>query len=212
MTAWIKGGRSLAALCTACAMTAFAAGCASTSTPASRFYTLAGTAAPAAPAAAARPGLAVDVGPVRVPALVDRPQIVVGAGANEVRLEEFHRWAVPLQEDLARVIADNLLALLGASRVSAFPQTTGADTGAGADYRVAIEVQRFESEPGASAALDAAWTVRRLKDGREHPGRSGAREPVQDKSFEALAAAHSRAAARLSQDIAEIIRQLEKLP
>jgi hypothetical protein len=40
-------------------------------------------------------------------------------------------------------------------------------------------------------------------------GRTSVRETVQDRSFEALAAAHSRAAGRLSKDIAEAIRALD---
>ena len=36
--------------------------------------------------------------------------------------------------------------------------------------------------------------------------RTSVREPIQDQSYEALAAAHSRAAARLSQDIGGAIR------
>jgi uncharacterized lipoprotein YmbA len=197
-----------------CTVAALAAGCAST--PASRYYTLSSTAGPAgaAPAAAtpaaaapapAASGLAVEVGPVLIPAMVDRREIVVSAGANEVRLEEFNRWAAPLQDNLSRVIAENLLAMLGTPRVTVFPQTLGAD----ADYRVAIDVQRFESVPGTSATVDAVWIVRRTKDGKEARGRTAVREPVQNNSYEALAAAHSRAVARLSQDIADVIRGLD---
>jgi hypothetical protein len=36
------------------------------------------------------------------------------------------------------------------------------------------------------------------------------REPVQDTSYEALAAAHSRALARLSQDIADAVKPMER--
>jgi uncharacterized lipoprotein YmbA len=92
--------------------------------------------------------------------------------------------------------------MLGTPRVTQFPQ--GAD--ANAEYRVAIEVQRFESVPGESATLDAVWTVRRMKDGQARTGRTTIREPVQDAQFDALAAAHSRAVARLSQDIAGAVR------
>jgi hypothetical protein len=50
--------------------------------------------------------------------------------------------------------------------------------------------------------LDAVWTVRRSKDGKSETGRTTVRETVQEKSYDALAAAHSRAVARLSRDIA----------
>ncbi len=145
------------------------------------------------------------VGPVSVPAVVDRPQMVVSTGANEVRLDEFNRWASPLQDNLARVVAENLVVMLGTPRVTLFPQTLSAD----AEYRVAIEVQSFESAPGKSATLDAVWTVRRTKDGEI--ARRGAPPCVrnrQDNSYDALAAAHSRAVARLSQDIADAVRAL----
>jgi uncharacterized lipoprotein YmbA len=62
--------------------------------------------------------------------------------------------------------------------VTLFPQTLSAD----ADYRVAIEVQRFESAPGQAATLDAVWIVRRAKDGKAQTGRTVVREAVQDEN------------------------------
>ena len=177
-----------------------AAGCGSA--PASRFYTLSAGAAPAATSS----NLSVVVGPVSVPAVVDRPQIVVTTGPNQVRLEEFNRWASPLQNNISRVVAENLVAMLGTPRVTLSPQTLSAD----ADYRAAIEVQSFESVPGDVAVLDALWTVRRTTDGKSETGRTTAREAMQEKSYEALAAAHSRALARLSRDIADAVRALHR--
>ena len=112
-----------------------------------------------------------------VPAVVDRPQIVVTMGPNQVRLEEFNRWAAPLQNNIARVVADNLVAMLGTPRVTLSPQTLSAD----ADYRAAIEVQSFESAPGEAATLDAVWTVSRTKDGKSQTGRTTVREPSGEK-------------------------------
>jgi hypothetical protein len=92
--------------------------------------------------------------------------------------------------------------LLGAPSVTLFPQTSGAD----AQFRVAIEVQRFESREGEAATLDAVWTVRLVQGGGSRTGRTTVREPVQAPGYEALAAAHSRAVAQLSADIAQAIR------
>src|SRR5258708_22061623 len=131
----------------------FLMGCASTPEP--RFYALSATPAPSSASSA----LSVSVGPVSVPAALDRPQIVVSTSPNQVRLDELNRWAAPLQDNLAEVIAQNLLGLLGTPRVSAFPKMPAAD----AQYRVAVEVQRFESAPGTAAVLDATWTVLRKK-------------------------------------------------
>ena len=185
-------------LATVLTLTAFVAGC--STTPPARFYTL-----NAAPVAAAAPSnLSVSVGPVSVPAVVDRPQFVVTTGANQVALDDFNQWASPLQNNIARVVAENLVAMLGTPRVTLSSQALAAD----AAYRAAIEVQRFESMPGEAAVLDAVWTIRRSQDGASQTGRTSLREPSPEAGYAALAAAHSRALARLSQDIANAVRAL----
>jgi uncharacterized protein len=186
-----------AAMTTLCALAAVGGGCATAS---ARFYTLGGGATPAATSS----DVSVAVGPVSVPGAVDRPQIVVNTGANRVGFDEFNRWAAPLQNDISRAVAENLGALLGATRVTQFPQTLSADT----DFRVAIDVQRFESTLGESTLLDAVWAVRRAKDGKAETGRTRVREPVPQNGYEALVAAHSRAITRMSQDIADAVRAL----
>jgi len=191
----VRGGARLAG---AWALIALLAGCAS---PDARFYTLRATTAPAALSV----DVSVAVGPVSVPAAVDRAQIVVSAGPNQVRVDEFNRWVSPLQDIIARVVAENLVAMLGTTRVTLFPQTLSAS----ADYRAAIEVQRFESTLGEAATLDAVWTVSRARDGASRTGRTTVREPAPGAGYEALAAAHSRAISRLSRDIADAVRALD---
>ena len=78
------------------------------------------------------------------------------------------------------------------------------------NYRVGIEVQTFESAPGQAATLDAVWTVARTKDGRSRTGRTTVREPAPQPGYDALAAAHSRAVARLSRDIADAVGALDQ--
>jgi uncharacterized lipoprotein YmbA len=95
-----------------------------------------------------------------------------------------------------------LVALLGSPRVTLL----SADS----DFRAAIEVQSFDSAPGESASLDAVWIVRRTKDGRTETGRTRVREALEEKSYDSLAAAHSRALVRLSQDIAAAVRVIER--
>jgi len=193
--------RRLAPIVAVCAVAALAAACSSTP---SRFYTLSSTPATTPPAAPST--LSIIVGPVSIPAVVDLPQIVVTAGPNRVSLDEFNRWASPLQSNISRVVAENLVAILGTPRVSQFQQSLNAD----ADYRVAIEVQSFDSAPGDAATLNAVWVVRRTKDGKSQTGRTTVREPTQAAGYEALAAAHSRALERLSQDVANAIKELSQ--
>lgn len=168
----------------------------------SKFYTLSPTAEPAP----ATETFSVAVGPVYIPSMVDRPQMVVTTGPNEVGIDEFNRWASPLQSEIARVVAENLARKLGTRMVSIYPQATAA----GASYRVMIDVMRFESSPGKSANLDCVWTVRGAREKSVRSGRTTVTEAVADGSTAAIAAAHSRALGRLSGDVAEAIRGLER--
>ncbi|MEN6320739.1 MAG: PqiC family protein [Syntrophaceae bacterium] len=183
-----------------CAIVTLIAGCASSSP--TRFYTLSSTLAPAVTPQA---NYSISVGPVLVPPVVDRPQIVVRTGPNKVFIDEFDRWASPLKEDIARVIVENLVSMLGTAQITLFPQSTAA----GASYRVIIEILRFDSEPGKAATLDALWTVSSAKDGRSHRGRTTLNEATHSGDYAALVAAHSRALGQLSGDVARIIREME---
>jgi len=174
---------------------AVAAGCSSAP---SRFYTLDSTAT-AGSAPATR--VAVVVGPVTVPDVVDRPQFVVQAAPNRVDVDEFNRWAAPLNDSIARAVAGDLAAQLGTPDVAAGPFANFKPA-----YRVTIDVQRFESVSGQGALIEAVWTVRKIAGGQSRSGRTLVNEPVQGDGFEALAAAHSRALAKVSGDIATAIR------
>jgi len=123
-----------------------------------------------------------------------------------VFIDEFDRWASPLRDNIQQVVVENLISMLGTTRVTVFPKSTAAD----ASYRTLIEVLRFDSELGKEAALDALWEVKAQKQERSRRGRTTLSEPVSDDGYEALVAAHSRALARLSADIADTIRAFEK--
>ena len=174
---------------------ALAAGCASAP---SKFYTLTATAAGDGASAAS---YAVVVGSVTVPAEVDRPQFTVTVAPNRVAIDEFNRWAEPLNDGIARAVAADLGTLLGTPRVTAATLANFTP-----DYRVTIDIQKFASLPGQSAQLDAVWVVHQMAGNVTLSGRTTAIEPVNGNSFDALAAAHSRALATLSRDLAAAIR------
>ncbi len=173
----------------------FAAGCVSSP---SKFYTLNST-AKGEPSSGAN--YAVAVGPVSIPAEVDRPQFVVQVAPNRLHIDEFNRWAEPLSGNIARVIVGDLVALLGTPKVVAVPLANFDPA-----YRVTIDIQRFESVPGKSVQIEAVWVVRKTAGGVSLSGRTVTVEPVTGGSLEDVAAAHSRALANLSGDIATAIR------
>jgi len=57
--------------------------------------------------------------------------------------------------------------------------------------------------------VDAIWNVRKMRTGKTETGRTSLRDSLTDPGYDAMAAAHSRQLARVSDDIAKAIRALE---
>ena len=179
------------------ALVAIAAAC---SSPMSKFYTLAPT---VRSETASKTNLAVGVGPVTVPGAVDRPQFVLQVAPNRVTLQEYHRWAAPLGEEIAQTVAADLAVLLRTPDVAPLPAMNFQH-----DFRVIIDVQRFQSIPGESVKIEAVWSILDSEEpSRTQSHRTTATEKVAGSDFEALAAAHSRALGQLSRQIAKALRQ-----
>ena len=120
--------------------------------PKENFYTLAAT---ATPSTQARADVSVFVGPVAIPEAVDRTPMVLRSGPNRVEIDDFNRWAEPLSSGIARVVAENLSRGIGTPRVLSSRRASGEKV----DYRVALDVQRFDSSLAEGASLDAFWTL-----------------------------------------------------
>jgi len=177
---------------------ALLAGCGSS--PKTNFYTLNTIPATDQTITTSVAPYTIAIGPVIIPELIDRPQLVTRRGSNQVAINEFERWAEPLQNEIPRLIAGQLRQILDA-QVSTYPQTTH-----GKDLILTLEVQHFESTPGDAATIELLWTLRTTKEQPPQQGRALVREPVSDTSYEALVAAHGRALTKISQEIAAAIR------
>ena len=114
------------------------------------------TLVPAAPAQASFDApLAIEMVPVGVPEVVDRPQIVVRLPGEEgVRVLEQQRWASPLREEMRNALGFALSSRLKARDVY------GIDRPEVPIYRIAATVQRFETIIDGRSTLQTAWSVR----------------------------------------------------
>lgn len=162
-----------------------------------RYYVLEAEASPADPA---RPPLpALGVGPVQLPAYLDRPEIVTRAGPGRLELAAVDHWAAPLDVLLPGVLAEDLRAAVPAREVLGWPWPVGTSP----EWSVSVDVLRFDGEPDGTAVLEARWVVRRggapVKQGfttareRGAPGSAGA------------VAALSRTVGALARDIAAAV-------
>jgi uncharacterized protein len=182
------------------------AGCASGAAK-TTFYTLSaeaagGAAAPPAPATQPPPALSVAVWQVAIPELVDRRQIVVRTARNRVDISDLHQWAEPLRLGIARALAADLAAQLGAG----YTVAAGQPLGTAPAVRIFVDVQRFDAVAGGTVAVEALWSVRPAQ-GERRDGRAVAEEPAPADPG-GIAAAYSRALARIARDMAPAVAAL----
>jgi uncharacterized lipoprotein YmbA len=139
-----------------------AAGCGGASKP-SKFYLLHSLPEPEAriSTAADKAGLSVLIGPITLPAYLDRTQVVTLSGEHELVFDEFTRWAEPLQDNFYRILVENLSLLLETPEVYAYDRRGSTP----ADIQIIIDVTRFDTDAEGDAYLTAFWTVTG-KDGK----------------------------------------------
>jgi uncharacterized protein len=170
-----------------------------------RYYVLSPTAAaPGGFAPAAVSSAAVGVGPVQIPRYLDRLQIVTRGANDGVEIAVDDRWAEPLENGIAQVLADNLGPQLGSERIAVFPWR--GDIARALDYQVAVMVLRFEGSPGREVTLDARWRLLGRNGQELVLKRSTIREPLTGAGYQPLVHGLNRTLARLAQEIAAEIQ------
>jgi uncharacterized lipoprotein YmbA len=152
-------------------------------------------------------GIVLGIGPVRVRDYLNRPQIVTRTSTNEITIHEFHYWGEPLNSNFTTILAQNLSVLLSTDRILIFPYRSKQELPP--DYQVAVDVIRFDGEPGVEATLLAQYYIlefeknQRKQIATRQPSLS---KPLTDKSFETLVATMSELVGDLSREIAEQIK------
>jgi len=143
--------------------------------------------------------VALAIGPVAIPAALDRAEIVTRDAVNEVSFSEYQRWAGPLKASIAAVIAQNIGTLLETERVTPFTHENIFQP----THRVVININRYDSQLAKEFLLSATWSIKNLNGNKLLLIRNSIiREPLASAGYEELVAAQSKALAALSQEIA----------
>jgi hypothetical protein len=153
-------------------------------------------------------GKTIGVFPVAMPDYLDRPQIVTRVSENEIKLDEFSRWAEPLKENFYAVLVENLSTLLNSDKIIKTTQNLGVPV----TLQVGVEVVQFDGTLGGDVVLNVKWGL--FAEERKKlllAKRSSFREPTGAATYEALVAAQSSAVAALSREIALAIKSFAKI-
>ena len=177
-------------------VSALLSACASTPT---NFYTLESQSRPpAVTTIASAKKLLIGIGPLTLPALLDRKGIVTRAENNSVQIAEFDQWAAPLQNNVIAVLSKNVATLQPNAIVRAYPWSVYGNV----DYRVIIDISRFDTQLGKSANLEASWAIMEEKN---HTiisnGQTKLQQPLNDASYNSAAQALSKLLDDFSQQL-----------
>ena len=108
----------------------------------------------------------MGLGPVALPAYIDRAQLVYQSGTNEFQVPSKASWAGPLGENVTQVLADDLGQHLHSGNVLRYPWAPNSKL----RYQVVVNVEQFHSISGQEAILDVSWLV-------EEPGEPANPQP-----------------------------------
>lgn len=148
------------------------------------------------------PKTSVGIGPLTLPAILDRNKIVTRQPNQVVQIAEFQHWAAPPQEILSETLARNLAILNPGLMVRNYPWTVYGQV----DLQVIVDVKRFDTTPGQSANLEATWTIKNEKTNRIiHNGQSSLSQPLPDRSYPATVRSLSHILAGFSQELSSAV-------
>ncbi len=147
----------------------------------------------------------IGIRPVELPAYLDRQEIVTRVSVNELHLAGFDEWAEPLADNFTHVLIENLSILLSTDSFIIL-HSRGPEP---IDYRVQVEVIRFDGSLGGDASLLTRWTIVGKDDKKILLTKKSAfKEAAEGPDYEALIAAQSRTLEALSREIAGAIKDL----
>jgi uncharacterized lipoprotein YmbA len=150
-------------------------------------------------------GISVGIGPISIPGYLDRTEIVTRVRANQLDVSQHDLWAEPLEDNFARVLSQNLSALLHTDRIKLYPWPVVNKP----DYQVQVEVLRFEASAAGDVQLSARWAVRDTgeKNSSEY-SESHISYPARTTSVDGAVATLSEALGNLSREIAAAVRSV----
>lgn len=143
-------------------------------------------------------GISVGIRQIKLPAYLDRPQIVTRIGENELSLSYTHQWAEPLLQSISRVLNKELGARLPNANISTYPWSlTQAH-----DAEIRIHINRFEIVDHQNCVLDAKWWITTTGKETLHTDQSTITIAVNKKAYPAFVTAQSLALKELTSHIA----------
>jgi len=99
--------------------------------------------------------ISIGIGNIEFSDYLMRPEMVSFKGSNELNVDQFNRWAEPLEENFERVLIENLSRLIPTDRIYIFPRQEKEPN----SFQITIAVREFGMRADSMVVLDARWSV-----------------------------------------------------
>lgn len=99
--------------------------------------------------------LALGVGPISIPGYIDRPQFVTKTDTPELQIEEYARWAEPMDRMFSRALTQNIQILTDSQQIHSHPWSNASEL----KYRLSAKVIKFENNINGDALLVVHWEL-----------------------------------------------------
>ncbi len=148
-------------------------------------------------------GMGIGVGPITLAEYLDRPNLVIAEGPNQLAVAEDHRWAGDLDASITRVMAANLGRQMSTGNVRTYPWRGDE----GIRYQITLDIRQLHAGADGYAVIEAGWRAYSLPDRGIKASRTFVdREPLDEDGYPALVSAQSRLLSRLAADIAKSLK------
>lgn len=151
--------------------------------------------------------IGVGIGSLELPDYMMKPQILRYTSQNEIKFDEFNRWAEPLDENFTRVMIENLSQMIPTNSIYLFmwPEEEKSI------YQVNVNVDQFGLMPDSSVVLYTRWSVS-AKNIKSYwlSEKSDYTQKVTKIDYNEISSAMSDLVKDLCEDIAEEIKRKAK--
>lgn len=173
--------------------------------PERQFYTLRTASQAIKAPEVTSPKRTLAISSISIPDSVDHNKMISRQpGSHRLEISEIHRWAEPLTTEIATVVADDLKGQFAETLVT----TAGQNAGASApDFRLDLDITRFDGTLGSGIDIEAAWTVRPPNNSPARNGQASIKAPSTGSDYEALARAYTEGLHRLARLIGNTLRE-----
>jgi len=165
------------------------------------FYTLA-VLPEGAPTGLSAPTLHVLLS-VRVPELVDRPELVVSTSSTGILVLEHERWGISLSDQMVQTLARDI----EKRRSDVLVADRAFDQGTRPPIRITVDIVRLTARRGDRVSMEARWRIVDESAGIDAIGGDEFDRPVDAAGYDAIARAFSQALAALADRLAADVRR-----